>query len=167
MSNIDEIIDNIKKQVSDASVKAGASAAKKIADDLTRYYKEVVMVKFYSDYVPTEYNRTAALLNHSFRRYYKNPHNTTFTGGIQFIPNYGKSYPSMFYNHNKKVMSAEAIFDLAVNKGKHGNMEALVGVVTNRSFTIPPIMSPSPMELMEKKRDEIARGINDYINLVF
>lgn len=167
MSNIDEIIDNIEKSVKEAAIKAGAAAAKKIADDLTRYSKEVVMVKFYSHYVPERYKRTASLLNNSIKRYYKNPHNTIFTGGIRFVPDYGQSYPSMFYSRNGKVMSAEAIFDLAVNKGKHGNMEALVGVITNRPFTIPPIMNPTPRELIEKKRDEIARRINDYINLVF
>ena len=73
----------------------------------------------------------------------------------------------MFYRRNKKVMSAEAIFDFAINKGKHGNMEALVGIITNRPFSSPPVMNPTPRELIEKKKDDIAKHISDYINFAY
>ncbi len=164
MSDFESVIENIKKRIEEEAPKAAAAAAQKIATELTQY-STTVMVQFYLSYSPTQYKRSGALGTQTIKRYYRNPHGKIFHGGVELIPNYSGSYPSIFYKYNNKVMSPEAIFDLAYEQGKHGNMEALAGVIHSHNFTIPPIVKPSPKKQIEQKRDDIVRRIDSYIHL--
>lgn len=64
-----------------------SSLAHKISDELADEYQYIID-KFYNEYTPKRYKRHSSKglqpgLMKTFRRYYKNPHNTIYYGGIE------------------------------------------------------------------------------------
>lgn len=138
-----------------------SSAAKRVADEMEEAAK-LAIETFYGSYGPSMYGRRVwNLTSNSHKRYYRN-HGTHASGGVQLTPeNMASIYPSVF---NTKSMPGDYIFDLAYS-GRHGNTEALRQVIPNAA--IPPVMSPSPMELVEKKQSEIAGKGSSYVDSGF
>lgn len=128
-------------------------AATKIADELTKFAEHSIL-GFYDHYQPVKYRRQGGLRG-SYVRYYRNPHNKIYHGGVEIQPGSG-SYTS----RSGLSVSSEWITALAVFNGMHGNVEAFPRIPK----TVPPRMTPPPFELIEKKRDEIIGNIDSYIN---
>lgn len=104
---------------------------------------------FYGDYDPLYYKRHFYNFeNNSFKKYYKNPHGSIVRGGIELTPsNLADIYRA----------DSEYVFDL-VYSGQHGN----AGAFPHQVFNMPPVMSPSPMEILLDKRDSIVTNISNY-----
>lgn len=161
MATLDEVFEEIYEDVKAQVPIAMRNAASSIANELTDF-ASTTMDDFYS-WSPKRYRRFGSLRNNSYRRFYRNAHNSVYHGGVELVPNYGRSYPSVLFETNGKVMSAEAIFTYAYDEGMHGNTPQLE-VALGRPLTHPPIMSPTPRERIERKRDEIEGHVEDYIH---
>ena len=160
MASLADVLDGILNEIKAQAPKVLGNAAKQIADEMTDYTHTVV-ADFYGSYGPHVYQRHGGL-NNSFKRYYKNG-STIFYGGVQLLPDSMGSYPSIFAAKTGKFMSSSAIFDYAFMEGRHGNTEMLQ-VALGMPLSIPPVMSPPPIDLVEKKRDAIVGNIESYIH---
>lgn len=115
-------------------------AAKISRDELTKTAKDAILA-FYHDYTPSSYQRHYYnFLNNSFKPLYKNNHNVSYSGGIWLTP-----------EDLDQIYEGDAMTDVAdsVYGGYHGNVKAL-GVEVDI-----PEMSPSPMEIILNKYDEM------------
>lgn len=146
----------VEEEIKRIAVEKLKSAAQKIADELTLYAKSTIL-DFYIGYDPIKYSRQHGLFDTS-TRYYKNAHGNIFYGGVELHPGSG-SYSGWSCGHPVGV-SADWPSALAVFSGKHGYVEAFPHAISN----VPPQMSPSPYELIQKRRDEIINNIDSYVN---
>ena len=146
MSNMD----GLKKVIENKAREKVQKGVSKIADELTVTALTSVM-GFYGHYTPISYKRHGGLYS-SFRRFYRNPHNTIYYGGVEILPSAG----------DYKV-SGDYITELAYS-GHHGNIEALGGIAyPNRPIkNYPPVMPLSPGEILERKKESIIAHIGDY-----
>ncbi len=121
------------------------NAASEIADELTKEAR-LGINQFYDDYSPIYYRRHFTnFFNNSFRRYYSNPHNTIFSGGVEYTPDAMND----IYQH-----PIEEVFYSVIEVGSHGP----------ELYSIVPAMNPSPMQIVIEKRDSIVKNIQTYIN---
>lgn len=128
-----------------------ASAAGKIRDDLTAEAFNAV-VFFYTSWSPKYYRRHYYnFLEKSFTKYYSNPHNTIFRGGVKLTP---EEMDDIYQDPTQEV------FD-SVYAGFHGVSSMFVNPYT---FTVTPVTEPSPMEMIIAKRDYIEQHISEYID---
>lgn len=82
-----DFIDTLKSDVKMLSHALSSSLAHKISDEMAEEYQYVIE-RFYSEYNPEYYVRHSERgmkpgLNKTFKKYYKNPHNTIYYGGIE------------------------------------------------------------------------------------
>ena len=80
-------MDALKKDVQMLSHALSSNLAHKISDEMAEEYQYVIE-RFYSEYDPEYYVRHSSRgmkpgLNKTFKKYYKNPHNTIYYGGIE------------------------------------------------------------------------------------
>lgn len=150
-SNISEVVASIKKAVQENINKNLIAGGKVIADELTATAKQAIDT-FYG-YTPIKYNRSGGM-NDTYKRFYKN-NGHIIRAGVELIP------PSTSYlNYNKKKsVSGEYVFDLTYS-GHHGNTELFPFPVSH----FPPVMNPSPMELILNKREQIKNNIYAYFS---
>ena len=135
-----------------------SSAAGKIRDDLTEeaFYS---ITSFYTSYSPKYYHRHYYnFLENSFEKYYSNPHNKIYRGGVKLTP---EKLDDLYQDSTREV------FD-TVYAGLHGPASAITfGYSWNnekpKKFEPVPRMVPSPMERILAKRDYIVKNIDDYI----
>lgn len=121
-----------------------------IADELTETAAYSIEA-FYADYAPIHYRRHYFnFQNNSFRRYYSNPHNKNYAGGVELTPDMMRD----IYQD-----PTEEVFD-SVYAGFHGVSSAFVAPYT---FTATPVMKPSPMGIILNKREEIVKNIDKYV----
>ncbi len=121
-----------------------------IADELTETAGFSIQ-EFYRDYSPMYYRRNYYnFQENSFRRYYSNPHNKNYTGGVELTP---ERMDAIYEDPVGEV------FD-TVYAGFHG---VAAGFENPKSFTVTPVMKPSPMEIILHKRDEIVANIGKYV----
>lgn len=128
------------------------SLATQVRDEMFETAKGAID-DFYEHYPnPIKYNRNKYnFKKKSFIKYYKNPHNTIVRGGIELTPD---------KIDNIYGVDPTYVFDL-VYSGHHGNVEAFPHSIYN----IPPVMSPSPMEILEDKKQYIIDHIGNYKNI--
>lgn len=139
-----ELLDDLKKYASTVCV----SLAGQVRDELYETARYAID-EFYNDYIPLSYRRHYYnFINKSLFKYYKNPHNSIIRGGVELSPDQMDD----LYRAEK-----EYVFDL-VYHGFHGNVEALPNSISN----IPPVMNPSPLDILYDKRDYLINNINDY-----
>ena len=103
------------------------------------------ITRFYTSWTPKSYNRHYFnFMNYSFKGYYKNPHNSIVRGGVELTP---------YRMRNIYEDPTQEVFDL-VYHGYHGMA----------SITSPnvPVMSPSPIELIYLRRNNIVKNISMY-----
>ena len=128
-----------------------ASAASKISYELTKETQSAIEA-FYNDYNPIYYRRHYYnFYNKSFRRYYINSHGKSFRGGVEFTP---ELMDDLYQDNTQEV------FD-TVYAGFHGPAGMFEA---SNSFTIIRRMTPSPMERIRAKREEIKSNIQTYID---
>lgn len=130
-------------------------AASKIADDLTKFSEHTIL-GFYDHYQPKVYKRHGGLSG-TYSRFYSNSHGNIFYGGVDLHPGTG-TYKG-WENGGYVSVDPEWPSALAIFNGMHGNVEVLP-----KAGSIPPRMSPSPYELIVKKRDEILNNLDSYVN---
>lgn len=128
------------------------NVASEIADELTEDTTFAIGA-FYSDYSPDVYVRHYYnFMNKSYRRYYSNPHNKIFRGGVEFTPNQMDNiYQSKRYGSNTTI---EEVFGSVIEAGSHGP----------ELYTKVPPMKKSPMEMVINDRDNIIDKIDEYID---
>lgn len=160
MSNSKVDVSGLKDYLEKYSKEVGRITAASIRDELTdtAFY---AIVQFYEDYSPKSYHRHFYnFLEKSFRKYYSNAHGNIFRGGVEFTP----QLMDDIYQSSKGYSSAqvtEQVFD-TVYAGFHGVASTQIYPGDSPRY-IPPVMRPSPMELIMEKRDEIEDNLDKYI----
>ena len=86
-----DFMDALESDVKMLSHSLSSNLAHKISDEMAQEYQYVID-RFYSEYDPEYYVRHSERgmrpgLNKTFRKYYKNPHNTIYYGGIEITSN--------------------------------------------------------------------------------
>jgi len=146
------LIDNIKKDVKEYSKNVCKFASIEVREELAKTAYDTIL-QFYDDYEPVAYKRHYYNLEEkSFKKFYHNNHNTAFTGGIILSP----EWMDDIYRAD-----TELIFNL-VYEGFHGLKSYVSPFRPAGSWG--QIMNPSPMDIIEKKRDEIYKNPTSYIN---
>lgn len=108
---------------------------------------------FYADYTPIYYHRhlpVTSNIKRSFRKYYANPHNTIFSGGIEM----SSGWMNDVYRADTDYIAT------LVYSGYHGNVLMLPQPITN----VPPITHPSPIMRILNTRDKIQSNISGIAN---
>lgn len=82
-----DFMDALKSDVKMLNHALSSNLAHKIADEMAQEYQYVID-RFYSEYDPEYYVRHSERgmkpgLNKTFKKYYKNPHNSIYYGGIE------------------------------------------------------------------------------------
>lgn len=141
------------------------TVASQIADELTEEAKTSI-VMFYSHYNPVRYKTRHKndFLKNAVKRYYKNPHNTQYYGGVDindgrlsFNGYHSNVYPS---DHEKWHVQKSYIYDL-VMEGRHGATELFPWF--DRIQHVPPVMENGPRKRVSTKYDLIYNHIDDYL----
>ena len=113
----------------------------------------VCMWEFYSSWAPKYYERHYwNLMFDSFEKYYSNPHNTVYRGGVKLSPN---KMADMYR------LSTEEVFNMGWFTGEH--YHGIRGV--HGIKIIDHVTSPTPYELLEKKKQEILNNIDELKNV--
>lgn len=115
-----DFIDTLKSDVMMLSHALSSGLAHKISDEMVEEYQYIIE-RFYSEYDPEYYVRhsqrgMAPGLNRTFKKYYKNPHNTIYYGGIEITSD-------KMYNDYRD--SKEDVLNSFLN-GYHGRPSARV-----------------------------------------
>lgn len=130
-----------------------SATAGKIRDDLTEEAFNSIAY-FYTSYSPKYYHRHYYnFMERSFEKYYSNPHNVIYRGGVRLTP---EKLEELYTD------PAPQVFDV-VFAGFHGVQSAIDFGYDARPEATVPNMSPSPMERILAKRDYIADHIDKYI----
>lgn len=142
-------MDNIKMQFIEAleedakklSHSISSSLAHQISDKMEQEYQYVIE-RFYSEYQPESYKRHSERgyepgLNKTFKKYYKNPHNTIYYGGIEIADD------NMYDDYHDSPSSVLSSF----LNGYHGRASAGI-----ESFILP-------YKHMLKFRDSLANEL--------
>ena len=161
MSNNSVDISSLKDYLEKYTKEVSRITAGTIRDELTEtaFY---AIVQFYEDYSPKHYKRHYYnFLEKSFRKYYSNAHGNVYRGGVEFTP----QLMDDIYQSSKGYSSAEVteqVFD-TVYAGFHGVSSTQIYPQGFAPRFIPHVMSPSPMEIILDRRDEIVDNLQDYI----
>lgn len=159
---IDDLITDIEHYCSNIAKYAAIEAR----EDLYKTAQNAIDY-FYDEWQPTYYERHYYNLKEkSFKKYYHNNHNKTYSGGIEL------SYEWMDDIYRADT---ELIFNL-VYAGYHGlknvnwrdedgNITSIGTPVIMHPFTPYHITSPSPMEIIEEKQRKILRNPEHYLRV--
>lgn len=102
-----DFMDALKSDVKMLSHSLSSSLAHKISDEMAQEYQYVID-RFYSEYNPEHYRRHADRgmrpgLEKTFKKYYKNPHNTIYYGGIEITSD---NMYNDYHDSKEKVLSS-------------------------------------------------------------
>ena len=102
-----DFIDALKNDISMLSHALSSNLAHKISDEMANEYQYVIE-KFYNEYDPEYYVRHSERgmspgLIKTFKKYYKNPHNTIYYGGIEITT---ENMYSDYRDSKEKVLSS-------------------------------------------------------------
>ena len=139
-----DLIQDLKKYSSSICV----SLATKVRDEMHKE-AQYAIEEFYNDYEPIYYKRHYYnFRKNSFKKYYKNPHNSIVRGGIELTP---------YAMDDLYRAEKEYVFDL-VYLGYHGHVQSFPHAISN----VPPRMKPSPYDILLRKRRDLIKNISDY-----
>lgn len=161
MANNSVNASDLKEYLEKYSKEVGRITAASIRDELTETAFNAI-VQFYEDYSPKSYQRHYYnFLEKSFRKYYSNAHGNIYRGGVEFTP---QLMDDIYQSSNgySSTQVTEQVFD-TVYAGFHGVASTQIYPQGYEPRVIPHVMSPSPMEIIEKRRDEIVDNLQDYI----
>lgn len=102
-----DFIDTLKNDVNMLSHALSSSLAHKISDEMAEEYQYIIE-RFYSEYDPEYYVRHSERgmvpgLNKTFKKHYKNPHNTIYYGGIEIT---SENMYDDYHDSREKVLSS-------------------------------------------------------------
>lgn len=142
--------EDVRKDLTKYMQNVLSGTAAKIRDDLTEEAFNSIKF-FYASYTPSYYKRHYYnFLNKSFKKYYANPHNVIYRGGVQLTP---EEMDDIYQDPTYEV------FD-SVYAGFHGVSSMFYAPY---SFSVTPVMEPSPMQRILDRRDYIVSHIDDYV----
>lgn len=159
---VNNVFNDIKKDVAEYTANVSKFAAIETREELFEESRHAIAV-FYADYTPGDYHRrfnelgwiqtdvgrtyqrTYNLYN-SYKKYYKNNHDRTFSGGVILSP----EYMDDVYRG-----TPELVFDLAY-AGFHGLNSWEPD--SPRPATPYAVTNPSPLEIIEEKQSSIANN---------
>ena len=144
-----EILNGLKSDMKQMSHAVSSELAHQISDTMVQEYLYVID-RFYSEYDPEHYMRHADRgmrpgLQKTFKKYYKNPHNTIYYGGIEISND--KMYDD-YHDPNDKVLSSFL-------EGYHGR--SIAGIKS----------SLLPYKHMLKFRDKLVKDLKSGNNALF
>ena len=169
------LFDDIASDVQEYAKNVCKYSAIEVREELYKTANEAIDY-FYATYTPGDYSfdRNVFLVNHpdepysfievhsvyqrnynlykSFEKYYKNNHDKTFSGGIVLSPELMKD----IYRGSR-----ELVFDLAY-RGYHG-LDSW-NQTDYRPARPYGVTIPSPMEIIERKEDNIYKHPTPYVN---
>lgn len=145
------IADIIYKEVEKIAKKKCQEGASYAADQLTLEATKA-MYEFYGSYTPEMYSRSGGLLN-SYKRYYYNKHGNIYKGGVE-ITESSSGYHSVVTHDG---VDSGFVTLLAWYAGRHGFAEALPEYYHVSNY--PPVMSPTPYEMVIEKLPEIEKKV--------
>lgn len=167
MNNFDLLKNDIEQYAYNV-VKTMATQTREELCDAAKYAIE----EFYRDYTPKsgsintsyqwEYGSPSGVplyykrhydnfLTRSYKKYYHNNHNKYFSGGVELSPDLMTDYYQGDINE---------VFDM-VYSGFHGVSS---GFINPRSFTATRVMSPSPIQIIQKKQNDLIKNIDKLQN---
>lgn len=154
------IID-LASEIEDFSKSIAKEMAIKSREDLYKAANNAI-TKFYNHYTPDYYKRHIIPyyqhnINKGIKKYYHSPHGNIYSGGIELSP---ESMDDLY------KIREDYIFNLIL-AGFHGNIPMLPQYGkdgTPISRNIPPIMSPSPLELILDERDRLIKSVSKDAN---
>lgn len=148
-----DIFDDIKQDVKKYASNVAKYAAIETREELAKTAYDAIG-KFYEDYEPDFYIRHYYNFSYkSYKKYYKNNHDSVFTGGIILSPDYMDD----IYRG-----STELVFELVMEKGYHG-----LNAWNQNDYrpSLPyAITTPTPMEIIEKRQRQIASAPKQILN---
>lgn len=143
MSKTDNIIHLIEQDFELYKNSLGRNLAGQFRNELTLAATNA-MGEFYGDYTPHKYKRHYYnFMEYAFRKYYSNPHNKIFRGGVELTPELLKDI---------YVESPDTVFEDVFMGGYHGPNEYA-----------PKQMKKSPLEMVYEKQKEIYKNPMPYI----
>lgn len=153
-------VSSLKDYLEKYAKEVGRITAADIRDELTDAAFNAI-VKFYESYSPRSYRRHYYnFLEKSFRKYYSNAHGTIYRGGVEFTPQLMDDIYQSSSGYSPAQVT-EQVFD-TVYAGFHGVASTQIYPGSAPRYS-PPVMRPSPMELILSKRDEIEDNLDKYI----
>ena len=157
-NNVD--VSSLKNYLEQYAREVGRVTAASIRDELAETAFNAI-VKFYESYSPRTYRRHYYnFLEKSFRKYYSNAHGIVYRGGIEFTPQLMDDIYQSSRGYSPSQVT-EQVFD-TVYAGFHGVASTQIYPGSSPRYS-PPVMRPSPMELILSKRDEIEDNLDRYI----
>ena len=154
MGKKNSILIDIAKEINEYSRDIAKQMAIYTRDELMKEAQRAIKI-FYNHYSPIYYYRHKPIgynINKSFRKYYANDHNIVYKGGIELSSNWMND----IYRADK-----DYVFNL-VFSGYHGNVTMLPFPI----FHTPPIMSPSPLDIILIKRDKLRKDAQKNANKI-
>lgn len=155
-----QLFNDIANEIKDYSNAIAKEMAIKAREDIFQSANEAI-TKFYNHYQPKFYNRHSSPfisynIRKSIKKYYHAPHGNVFSGGIELSP---ESMDNIY------KIRTDYIFNL-IMAGYHGNIPMLFGSRSwgessySPSFiaNVPPIMEPSPLDIILNKRDNLIKN---------
>ena len=155
--NLNQLREDLQKDVQDYATNIAKFMAQKIADDMTEV-TQTAIESFYSQYDPEDYTKHNGHIYYyrhwnfkkSYKRYYYN-RNPRFIGGVELLRS---DIPDVYYGKNSDPQS---VFD-RVYLGYHG-------IASFQNCNPPvPILSPSPYRIIRDKFKDIQKHLKDYEN---
>lgn len=149
-----KMTEQLKQELKKFSSDICSQLAQEASRELTKEAKNA-MAAFYMDYDPRKYRRTYGFYYKSYKKYYNNSRSKYYHGGVRItIP------PTSYYRNGRIPVLAKGadftkwdILDMVYN-GYHGYAENFGGKVFS-----PPIMNPSPYDILLKKQKELVNTL--------
>lgn len=144
----------LPEELIEYSKKVCAKTAQLIADEM-KETAQFAITEFYNNYTPKYYRRHNDREPYNFpklsyQRVYDNRHSKKFIGGIELTPERMKD----IYQD-----STQEVFD-SVYAGFHGVSSMFV---SPKSFSVTPVMTPSPMMIIREKHEKIKNNLDEYL----
>lgn len=149
-------LEDLAKELENYSIEVAKNLAIKSREILYKSADSAIR-SFYEHYSPIYYERHTPIsynIRKSFKKYYKKMHEHHFSGGIEISPDWMDD----IYRADK-----DYIFNL-IYAGYHGNIPMIPWEQEGTVPYIPPVMKPSPLELILNAKDIMIRNMNYLAN---
>ena len=157
---LEKFIEDIEKDSRDYATNIAKIMAKDIADEMAETARSAIQI-FYNQYDPedvTTHNGNINYYRHwnfekkSYQRFYRN-HDPRFYGGIKLLM---EEFPNVYTGTNS---SPQSVF-WRVYSGYHG-IASFMSAKGKTSINVP-IMTPAPIEIINKKFQFIQNNLTVY-----
>lgn len=153
-------LEDLAKEIENYSIEIAKSLAIKSREILNKSADSAIR-SFYEHYSPISYQRHTPIsynIRKSFKKYYDKSHGYTFSGGIEL----SSDWMDDIYRADK-----DYIFNL-IYAGYHGNIMMIPWerMEDKKQPYVPPIMKPSPLELILNAKDIMLRNVDHMANKV-